>query len=55
MYSAVQIFKKEGELIVGEEEEKEEKKEEETLPHVQSIKIIKLLKQVERKFQICYL
>ena len=29
MYSAVQIFKKEGELIVGEEEEKEEKKEEE--------------------------
>ena len=29
VYSAVQIFKKEGELIVGEEEEKEEKKEEE--------------------------
>lgn len=32
MYSAVQIFKKEGELIVGEEEEKEEKKRRRNTP-----------------------
>ena len=31
MYSAVQIFKKEGELIVGEEEKEEKKEEEESL------------------------